>query len=339
MNSNLTKVGILGGSGFTGEELLKILSGHTETEVIAISSRELLGQRTNEMVEGSNLVFVDPSDDIFFECDAIFFATPHGVSMNMVSSFIDKGIKVIDLSADFRLKNADVWKEWYGSTHIQEKLLSESVYGLTELNKDKIKSAKLIAVPGCYPTSSLLGALPLLNSKLEIESIIIDAKSGISGAGRKTVKNTLSEEIKDNFRAYGLEGHRHLPEIKELAELVSGYPIKLNFVPHLIPTMRGIYSTIYIQLKELQGLDIHDLYNSFYKDSPNVSIMRTGKVPDIKSIANTNNCHISVNHSNIENQVIVISSIDNLVKGAAGQAVECYNLINGFNQSAGLDNG
>ena len=339
MNSNLTKVGILGGSGFTGEELLKILSGHTETEVIAISSRELLGQRTNEIVEGSNLVFVDPSDDIFFECDAIFFATPHGVSMNMVSSFIDKGIKVIDLSADFRFKNADVWKEWYGSTHIQEKLLSESVYGLTELNKDKIKSAKLIAVPGCYPTSSLLGALPLLNSKLEIESIIIDAKSGISGAGRKTVKNSLSEEIKDNFRAYGLEGHRHLPEIKEIAELVSGYPIKLNFVPHLIPTMRGIYSTIYIQLKELQGLDIHDLYNSFYKDSPNVSIMRTGKVPDIKSIANTNNCHISVNHSNIENQVIVISSIDNLVKGAAGQAVECYNLINGFNQSAGLDNG
>ena len=339
MNNNLTKVGILGGSGFTGEELLKILSGHSETEVIAISSRELLGQRTNEIVEGSNLVFVDPSDDIFFECDAIFFATPHGVSMNMVSSFIDKGIKVIDLSADFRLKNADVWKEWYGSTHIQEKLLSEAVYGLTELNKDKIKSAKLIAVPGCYPTSSLLGALPLLNSKLEIESIIIDAKSGISGAGRKTVKNTLSEEIKDNFRAYGLEGHRHLPEIKEMAELVSGYPIKLNFVPHLIPTMRGIYSTIYIQLKELQGLDIHDLYNSFYKDSPNVSIMRTGKVPDIKSIANTNNCHISVNYSNIENQVIVISSIDNLVKGAAGQAVECYNLINGFNQSAGLDNG
>jgi len=339
MNNNLTKVGILGGSGFTGEELLKILSSHTETEVIAISSRELLGQRTNEIVEGTNLVFVDPSDDIFFECDAIFFATPHGVSMNMVSSFIDKGIKVIDLSADFRLKNADVWKEWYGSTHIQEKLLSESVYGLTELNKDKIKSAKLIAVPGCYPTSSLLGALPLLNSKLEIESIIIDAKSGISGAGRKTVKNSLSEEIKDNFRAYGLEGHRHLPEIKEMAELVSGYPIKLNFVPHLIPTMRGIYSTIYIQLKELQGLDIHDLYNSFYKDSPNVSIMRTGKVPDIKSIANTNNCHISVNYSNIENQVIVISSIDNLVKGAAGQAVECYNLINGFNQSAGLDNG
>ena len=339
MNKNLTKVGILGGSGFTGEELLKILSNHSETEVIAVSSRELLGQNTNEIVEGSNLVFVDPNDDIFFECDAIFFATPHGVSMNMVSSFINKNIKVIDLSADFRLKNREVWKKWYGSTHIQEKLLSESVYGLTELNQGKIKSARLIAVPGCYPTSSLLGALPLLNSKLEIESIIIDAKSGISGAGRKTVKNNLSKEIKDNFRAYGLEGHRHLPEIKENVELVSGYPINLNFLPHLIPTLRGIYSTIYIQIKELKVLDIRDLYDSFYKDSPNVSIMRPGEVPDIKSIANTNNCHISVNHSNIANQIVVISSIDNLVKGAAGQAVECYNLMNGFDQSTGLVNG
>jgi len=178
-----------------------------------------------------------------------------------------------------------------------------------------------------------------LNSELEIESIIIDAKSGISGAGRKTVKNNLLEEIKENFRAYGLEGHRHLPEIKENVELVSGYPIKLNFVPHLIPTMRGIYSTIYIQLKELKALDIRDLYVSFYKDSPNVCIMRSGQVPDIKSIVSTNGCHISINYSNIANQVVVISSIDNLVKGAAGQAVECYNLMNGFDQSTGLVNG
>ena len=339
MNNKLTKVGILGGSGFTGEELLKILSNHPKTEVIAVSSRELLGRSTNEIVEGSDLAFVEPNNEIFYNCEVIFFATPHGISMDIVSSFIKKNIKVIDLSADFRLKNLDTWEKWYGSKHTQEELLSESVYGLTELNLSKIKSARLVSVPGCYPTSSLLGALPLLNSELEIESIIIDAKSGISGAGRKTVENNLSEEMKENFRAYGLEGHRHLPEIKEIAELVSGYPIKLNFVPHLIPTMRGIYSTIYIQLKELKGLDIRDLYDSFYKDSPNVRIMRTGEVPDIKSIANTNNCHISVNHSYIENQVIVISSIDNLVKGAAGQAVECYNLINGFSQRTGLDNG
>ena len=339
MNKNLTKVGILGGSGFTGEELLKILSNHSETEVIAVSSRELLGQNTNEIVEGSNLVFVDPNDDIFFECDAIFFATPHGVSMNMVSSFINKNIKVIDLSADFRLKNREVWKKWYGSTHIQEKLLSESVYGLTELNQGKIKSARLIAVPGCYPTSSLLGVLPLLKTGIQVESIIIDAKSGISGAGRKAVENGLSNEIDENFKAYGMKGHRHWPEINEIVELVSGYPIEINFLPHLIPAMRGIYSTIYVQLKDLENLDIQNLYESFYMDSPNVRIMDSGEVPDIKSIANTNDCNISVNKSNIENQVIVISSIDNLVKGAAGQAVECYNLMNGFNQSTGLDNG
>ena len=259
--------------------------------------------------------------------------------MDIVGSYVEKNRKIIDRSADFRLKDINLWEEWYGSKHSEEELLSESVYGLTELNLHKIKSARLIAVPGCYPTSGLLGVLPLLDSQLKIESIIIDAKSGISGAGRQTVKNNLSKEIKDNFRAYGLEGHRHLPEIKEYVELVSGYPIKLNFLPHLIPTMRGIYSTIYIQLKELKVLDIRDLYDSYYKDSPNVTIMRPGEVPDIKSIANTNNCHISVNHSNIPNQVVVISSIDNLVKGAAGQAVECYNLMNGFDQSTGLVNG
>tara|TARA_Y100000741_G_scaffold40019_1_gene27939 strand:- start:10 stop:1029 length:1020 start_codon:yes stop_codon:yes gene_type:complete len=339
MINNLTKVGILGGSGFTGEELLRILSNHPRTEVIAVSSRDLLGQSTTKIVEESELVFIEPNNDIFLDCEVIFFATPHGVSMDMVRTYVERNIKIIDLSADFRLKDTSIWKEWYGSKHREEQLLSDAVYGLTELNLNKIKSAKLVAVPGCYPTSSLLGSLPLLNSKLEIESIVIDAKSGISGAGRKTVENNLSEDIKENFRAYGLEGHRHLPEIKEIAELVSGYPIKLNFVPHLIPTMRGIYSTIYIQLKELKGLDIRELYESFYEDSPNVSIMRSGEVPDIKSITKTNNCHISVNHSNIKNQVIVISSIDNLVKGAAGQAVECYNLMYGFSQSTGLENG
>jgi len=338
MNNNLTKVGILGGSGFTGEELLRILSNHPRTEVIAVSSRELFGQSTNKIVEGSELVFVEPNNDIFYECENIFFATPHGVSMDIVGSYIERNIKVIDLSADFRLKDKNIWEEWYDSKHTQAELLSESVYGLTELNLEEIKSARLVAVPGCYPTASLLGVLPLLNSELQIEFIIIDAKSGISGAGRKAVENSLSKEIKENFRAYGLEGHRHLPEIREIVELLSGYQIKLNFVPHLIPTMRGIYSTIYLQLKEFKGLEILDLYNSFYKDSLNVRIMRPGEVPDIKSIANTNNCHISVNHSNIENQVIVISSIDNLVKGAAGQAVECYNLMNDFGQRTGLEN-
>ena len=339
MINDLTKVGIIGGSGFTGEELLRFLSNHPNTEVIAISSRALLGQSTNQIVEGSDLIFIEPDNDIFYDCEVVFFATPHGVSMNLVNLFINKNIKVIDLSADFRLKDKGIWEEWYNIPHSQEELLSESVYGLTELNSSKIESARLVAVPGCYPTASLLAILPLLSSKFKIESIIIDAKSGISGAGRQKVENGLYEEVKENFKAYGLEGHRHLPEIREIAELVSGYPINLNFIPHLIPTMRGIYSTIYIQLEETVDLNIQDLYELFYEDSPNVKIMQPGQVPDIKSITNTNNCNISVNNSNIPNQLVLISSIDNLVKGAAGQAVECYNLMSGFNQSTGIKNG
>ena len=339
MINDLTKVGIIGGSGFTGEELLRLLSNHPKTEVMAISSRTLLGQSTNQIVEGSDLIFLEPDNDIFYDCEVVFFATPHGVSMNLVNLFINKNIKVIDLSADFRIKDIGIWEEWYNIPHSQEELLSESVYGLTELNSSKIESARLVAVPGCYPTASLLAILPLLSSKFKIESIIIDAKSGISGAGRQKVENGLSEEVKENFKAYGVEGHRHLPEIKEILELVSGYPINLNFIPHLIPAMRGIYSTIYIQLQETIDLNIQDLYKSFYEDSPNVKIMQSGQVPDIKSVAKTNNCNISVSNSNIENQLVVISSIDNLVKGAAGQAVECYNLMNGFNQSTGINNG
>ena len=339
MINDLTKVGIIGGSGFTGEELLRFLSNHPKTEVIAISSRTLLGQSTNQIVEGSDLIFIEPDNDIFYDCEVVFFATPHGVSMNLVNLFINKNIKVIDLSADFRIKDIGIWEEWYNIPHSQEELLSESVYGLTELNSSKIESARLVAVPGCYPTASLLAILPLLSSKFKIESIIIDAKSGITGAGRQKVENGLSEEVKENFKAYGVEGHRHLPEIKEILELVSGYPINLNFIPHLIPAMRGIYTTIYIQLQETIDLNIQDLYKSFYEDSPNVKIMLSGQVPDIKSVAKTNNCNISVSNSNIENQLVVISSIDNLVKGAAGQAVECYNLMNGFNQSTGINNG
>ncbi len=339
MINDLTKVGIIGGSGFTGEELLRFLSNHPKTEVIAISSRTLLGQSTNQIVEGSDLIFIEPDDEIFYDCEVVFFATPHGISMNLVNLFINKNIKVIDLSADFRIKDIGIWEEWYNIPHSQEELLSESVYGLTELNSSKIESARLVAVPGCYPTASLLAILPLLSSKFKIESIIIDAKSGITGAGRQKVEDGLSEEVKENFKAYGVEGHRHLPEIKEILELVSGYPINLNFIPHLIPAMRGIYSTIYIQLQETIDLNIQDLYKSFYEDSPNVKIMQSGQVPDIKSVTKTNNCNISVSDSNIENQLVVISSIDNLVKGAAGQAVECYNLMNGFNQSTGINNG
>ncbi len=335
----MTKVGIIGGSGFAGEELIKLLSLHDSTSLIAISSRELKNTPVSDLFQGSDLNFVDPEDKIFFQCDVVFFATPHGTAMDKANSFIQKGIKVIDLSADFRLKDPSIWKEWYGSKHRDLENLKNAMYGLTELNAEMIETSNLIAVPGCYPTASILGLLPLVKNKLPIDSIIIDAKSGISGAGRTKVNENLKDDIHENFRAYATGGHRHLPEIIEVLEGIYGSSLKINFLPHLIPAMRGIYSTIYIQLEETVDLNIQDLYELFYEDSPNVKIMQPGQVPDIKSITNTNNCNISVNNSNIPNQLVLISSIDNLVKGAAGQAVECYNLMNGFNQSTGIKNG
>ena len=335
----MKKVGIIGASGFAGEELVKFLNLHNSSSLIAVSSRELKGQNMSNFVEGANLTFVDPDDDIFFECDVIFFATPHGVSMQKAKSYLENGIKVIDLSADFRLKDPVTWKEWYGTEHTDLENLEESVYGLTELNAEKIRDAKLIAVPGCYPTASILGLAPLMTSGSNIDSITIDAKSGISGAGRSTVDNNLREEIKENFRAYATSGHRHLPEIKQTLVDIYGYELSINFLPHLIPAMRGIYATMYVNFVDNTKDDFVDIYNNFYKDSLNVSIMPEGEIPEILKVSHTNNCHIGLYPSAIDNQIVIISAIDNLVKGAAGQAMECYNLICGYKQTEGLING
>ena len=335
----MKKVGIIGASGFAGEELVKFLNLHNSSSLIAVSSRELKGQSMSNFVEGANLTFVDPDDDIFFECDVIFFATPHGVSMQKAKSYLENGIKVIDLSADFRLKDPVTWKEWYGTEHTDLENLEESVYGLTELNAEKIRDAKLIAVPGCYPTASILGLAPLMTSGSYIDSITIDAKSGISGAGRSTVDNNLREEIKENFRAYATSGHRHLPEIKQTLIDIYENELSINFLPHLIPAMRGIYATIYVNFVDNTKDDFVDIYNNFYKDSPNVSIMQEGEIPEILKVSHTNNCQIGLYPSAIDNQIVIISAIDNLVKGAAGQAMECYNLICGYKQTEGLING
>ena len=209
----MNKVGIIGGSGFAGEELIRFLSSHENTLLHAISSRELKGKNVSEFVEEVQLSFVDPDDLIFYDCDVVFFATPHGISMKKAKSFLEKGIKVIDLSADFRINDPKIWKDWYGSDHQYIDGLKKSVYGLTELNLDSIKSSNLIAVPGCYPTASILGLLPVIQSRLEIDSITIDAKSGISGAGRSTVNNSLKHEIQENFRAYATQGHLSLIHI------------------------------------------------------------------------------------------------------------------------------
>ena len=335
----MTKVGIIGGSGFAGEELIKLLSLHDSTSLIAISSRELKNTPVSDLFQGSDLNFVDPEDQIFFQCDVVFFATPHGTAMDKANSFIQKGIKVIDLSADFRLKDPSTWKEWYGSNHRDLENLKNSIYGLTELNAELIETSSLIAVPGCYPTASILGLLPLVKNKLPIDSIIIDAKSGISGAGRTTVNENLKDDIHENFRAYATGGHRHLPEIIEVLEGIYGSSLKINFLPHLIPAMRGIYSTIYVNFEDTQNQSIEEIYSDFYQDSLNIELMLDGQVPEILKVAETNNCQIGIYQSAIENQIVIISAIDNLVKGAAGQAIECYNLITGNYQLKGINNG
>ena len=335
----MMKVGIIGGSGFAGEELIKLLSLHDSSSIIAISSRELKNTPVSDLFQGTDLNFVDPEDQIFFQCDVVFFATPHGTAMDKANSFIQKGIKVIDLSADFRLKDPLIWREWYGSNHRDLENLKNSIYGLTELNAELIETSNLIAVPGCYPTASILGLLPLVRNKLPIDSIIIDAKSGISGAGRTTVNESLKDDIQENFRAYATGGHRHLPEIIEVLEGIYGSSLKINFLPHLIPAMRGIYSTIYVNFEDTNHQSIEEIYRDFYQDSLNIELMIDGQVPEILKVAETNNCQIGIYQSAIENQIVIISAIDNLVKGAAGQAIECYNLMTGNYQLKGINNG
>jgi len=335
----MKSVGIIGGSGFAGEELIRLLSSHKNTALIAVSSRELKGKKVSQMVEDCNLTFVDPDDVIFFDCEVIFFATPHGLSMYQAATFLEKGIKVIDLSADFRIKDDQIWEDWYGTKHADLNNLEKSVYGLTELNLDLIKSGELIAVPGCYPTASILGLLPLIKSNNKIESITIDAKSGISGAGRSSVEGGLKEDINENFRAYATNGHRHLPEIGQILKGEYGSDLEINFLPHLIPAMRGIYSTMYVNLFELPQQNLMEVYKDFYKDSPNIVLMDSSLVPETAKVSYTNNCQIGIYPSAIKNQVVIISSIDNLVKGAAGQAIECYNLMSENDQMEGLNNG
>ena len=335
----MKKVGIIGGSGYAGEELIRFLSFHDKTDLIAVSSRELAGSKVSELIEGSSLVFIDPDDEVFFDCEVIFFATPHGISMKKARHFLNKNIKIIDLSADFRINDTNIWKHWYGIDHVDAEGLKDSVYGLTELNSEDIKKGNLISVPGCYPTASILGLLPLIHKKAEIDTITIDAKSGISGAGRSTVKNKLSKEMKENFRAYAVEGHRHLPEIKHVLEDIYGGYLNINFLPHLIPAMRGIYATIYVNFTDSNTESFKDFYKSFYEDSPNVKIMEESEIPETSKVNCSNTCQIGIYPSAIESQIVIISTIDNLIKGAAGQAIECYNLVCGYDQMQGLING
>ena len=334
------KVGIIGGSGYTGIELLRLLHQHPGAEVHAITSRALQGKKLYEVFPNmhgmSDLSYLLPDDEKLFECDVVFFATPHGVAMNSAGLFLERNIKVIDLGADFRITDSAIWSEWYNMEHTQESLLNEAVYGQPEIKRSAIKDARLIANPGCYPTAVILALKPLLeNSLIDPSNIIADCKSGASGAGRNANQATLLCEITESFKPYGVSGHRHFPEIKQELESISGGTIGLTFTPHLVPMSRGIEATIYTDLIDSDA-DILSCYEKAYENEEFVKILPEGVYPETRSVKSSNYCQISIQYVEHSNKLVIMSVIDNLGKGAAGQAIQSMNLMFRLDEKEGL---
>jgi len=342
----VVSVGIVGGTGYTGVELLRLLLRHPQVTVRVLTSRTEAGKRVADMFPSlrghTDLEFSDLNLDLLKQCDVVFFATPHGVAMQHAKELVAAQTKVIDLAADFRLQNLEQFEKWYGLQHSCPDILKNSAYGLTELNREKIKQTSVIGNPGCYPTTVQLGLAPLLKSEQNLvnpSSIIIDAKSGVSGAGRKASMGMIYSENADNFKAYGVSGHRHHPEIVEALENISGQKGVFDhivFVPHLVPMIRGMLSTIYLDLTE-QGAntDIQALYEQFYADEKFVDVMPPNSSPETRSVRGANELRIAL-YKPQPHKLIVLSVQDNLVKGAAGQAVQNMNLMFDFAEDAGL---
>jgi len=334
------KAGIIGGTGYTGIELLRLLHNHKGVEVIAISSRSEAGQSIGEFFPSlagqTQLRFTAPDDKILDECDVIFFATPHGVAMKTAGDFIKKGIKVIDLGPDFRLRDKDEYAQWYGLDNFQDDLLASSVYGLSEINRAQIKDAQLIGNPGCFPTTVLLALKPLIENKLiDLSSIIVDSKTGVSGAGRGANQAMLLCETSESVKAYGISGHRHYPEIKqELSLLAGGKPIGLTFIPHLVPMIRGMESTIYVDLLDTDA-DVQSILENAYKDEHFVTVLGAGVIPSTRNVKSSNFCQIAAQKT-VGGKLVVTSVIDNLVKGASGQAIQNMNIMFGLDEKSGL---
>ena len=340
-------VGIVGGTGYTGVELLRLLLRHPQAQVRLLTSRTEAGKRVADMFPNlrghTDLEFSDLDIEQLKQCDVVFFATPHGVAMKHAEALVEAGTKVIDLAADFRLQDLTQFEKWYGMSHSCPELLKDSVYGLTELNREKIKQAQVIGNPGCYPTTVQLGLAPLLKAQenlIDPKSIIIDAKSGVSGAGRKADLGMIYSENADNFKAYGVAGHRHHPEIVEALENISGQKgqfDQLLFVPHLVPMIRGMLSTIYVDLTEQgQQLDLQSLYEKFYQNERFVDVMPPKSSPETRSVRGANELRIAL-YQPQPHKLIVLVAQDNLVKGAAGQAVQNMNIMFGFDEATGLE--
>jgi N-acetyl-gamma-glutamyl-phosphate reductase len=336
----MLKAGIVGGTGYTGVELLRLLAGHPAVELSVITSRSEAGKGVTDLFPNLrgylDIRFSEPDIESLAGCDVVFFATPNGTAMTMVPRLIEAGVRVVDLAADFRLRRADEWAEWYGMPHACPEYLEQAVYGLTEVNRDAIHKARLVANPGCYPTAVQLGFLPLIEQRIiDTDHLIADAKSGVSGAGRKATTGTLLCEASENFKAYAVSGHRHLPEIRQGLELAAGQAVGLTFVPHLTPMIRGIHATLYAQLRD-PDRDLQALYDARYGDEPFVDVLPPGAHPETRSVRGANHCRIAVHRPRNGDTVVVLSVIDNLVKGAAGQAVQNMNVMFGLDETAGV---
>lgn len=337
----MIKAGIVGGTGYTGVELLRLLAGHPDVELAMITSRSEEGLPVADMYPNLrghvDLAFTVPDMAELKSCDVVFFATPNGIAMTMARELLDAGVKVIDLAADFRIKDVDEWTKWYGMEHACPELVAEAVYGLPEVNREAIKQAKLLANPGCYPTATQLGFLPLIeNNLLETTNLVADCKSGVSGAGRKASVGTLLGECSESFKAYAVPGHRHLPEIKQGLSLAANQPVGLTFVPHLTPMIRGIHATLYGQLKA-DAPDLQALFESRYATEPFVDVLPAGSHPETRSVKGANTCRIAIHQPQGSNTVVILSVIDNLVKGAAGQAVQNMNIMFDLEETSGIN--
>lgn len=339
----MIKVAICGGSGYTGAELLRILSGHPEVEITTVTSEKSAGKKVTDLFQHlhkySYLIY-EPLDKekILNKADVFFMALPHGASQEAVDYFFKKGKKVIDLSADYRLSDTAIYEEWYKTAHNYADTLKNAVYGLPELHREKIKQSSLIANPGCYPTSAILGLYPAIKEGMvDIENIVIDSKSGTSGAGRKADVGFSYCEVNEGFKAYGIAVHRHTPEIEQELSKITVKKIKINFTPHLVPMDRGIVSTMYAKmLKKLETAEIISVYKKYYDAEPFINVLDEGIFPNTKNVRGSNFVDIGLKVNNRTNTLIVVSAIDNLVKGASGQAVQNMNIIMGFKETIAL---
>jgi len=341
----MIKVGIVGGTGYTGSELLRLLALHPKAELKAITSRGEVGQPVCDMFPALrkrvDIAFTEPSFESLKNCDVVFFATPHGVAMAQSAELVSAGIRVIDLGADFRLKNTKEFEHWYGMPHSEPELLSSACYGLVESARDELKTAKLVGLAGCYPTAVQLALKPLITQSkalIDESAIVADCKSGVSGAGRKAAVGSLFSEASENFKAYGVSGHRHLPEIEQGLKAMAGRDIQITFTPHLVPMVRGILATVYVKLNdEGKKTDLQALYQAHYANEYFVDVMPHGAMPETKSVRGSNFARIALHRPQGRDTAVILCVIDNLVKGAAGQAVQAMNAMFDLPEHMGLE--